>query len=261
LPPLNAVATQVLGLLADPSVELKQLSSVMECDPAFAADVLFLANSSLFGFPSRLQVIRHAIAVLGLERIKALAITVAMRGFLGDGGPLVRQCWRHSAACAVIAEQISGIFGITPQTAYAAGLLHDIGRHGLLKSYTSEYASVLETRFENLDEVLRAERTALNVEHGTAGAWLVKSWALPKAFIETCEHHHEKMSSKDSELLLVIKTACRMADALGFSAVQCAHWWSYDDVIWSLPKHIPRDTFPAGVDLQSNVESRLKSFE
>jgi len=35
------------------------------------------------------------------ERIKALALTVAMRSFIGKGGPLLRQCWRHSAACAI----------------------------------------------------------------------------------------------------------------------------------------------------------------
>src|ERR1035438_7750319 len=55
LPPLNAIANQVLTLSADPDVDLKKLGSVMQCDPAFAADVLFLANSSLFGFPSRIQ--------------------------------------------------------------------------------------------------------------------------------------------------------------------------------------------------------------
>src|SRR5581483_8918364 len=74
---------------------------------SIANQVLLLANSSLFGFTSRMSVLRHAIAVLGLDRIKALAVTVAMRAFLGQGGPLVRQCWRHSAACGVIAEEIS----------------------------------------------------------------------------------------------------------------------------------------------------------
>ena len=105
LPPLNAIANQVLALSADPNVDLKSLGAVMECDPAFAADVLFLANSSLFGFPSRIESLRHAVAVLGLERIRALAVTVAMRGFVGKGGPLIRKCWHHSAACAIIAKE------------------------------------------------------------------------------------------------------------------------------------------------------------
>src|SRR4051794_29412757 len=71
LPPLNSIASQILALTADPDVDLNQISKVIEGDPAFAADILFLANSFLFGFRSRMQVLRHAIGVLGLERIKA----------------------------------------------------------------------------------------------------------------------------------------------------------------------------------------------
>src|ERR1035438_3865831 len=70
LPPFNAIATQVLSLTADPDIDLRQLSEVIEADPAFAADILFLANSSLFGFPSRMYILRHAISVLGWDRIK-----------------------------------------------------------------------------------------------------------------------------------------------------------------------------------------------
>ena len=42
LPPLNSIASQVLALTADPDVELNQISKVIEGDPAFAADILFL---------------------------------------------------------------------------------------------------------------------------------------------------------------------------------------------------------------------------
>src|ERR1035438_4045487 len=88
LPPFNAVASQVLALSADPDLELRQISTVVAGDPAFAADILFLANSSLFGFPARMHSVHHAIALLGLDRIKALAVTVAMRGFVGKPNPL-----------------------------------------------------------------------------------------------------------------------------------------------------------------------------
>lgn len=261
LPPLNAIANQVLALSADSEVDLKQLSAVIECDPAFAAEVLFLANSSLFGFPSRMQVLRHAIAVLGLDCIKALAVTVAMRGFLGKGGPLGRPCWRHSAACAVIAEKISPIFGITGGSAYSVGILHDIGRLGLLKSYTEEYSQVLTASFETAEQVLYAERAALNVDHSVAGAWLVKNWALPQPFIEICGHHHDPIGRKDSELLCVVKTACGAADALGFTAVEYSDSCGYDDFISWLPPYIRRNGFPSGTELRDTVEARLRSFE
>ena len=135
LPPFNAIASQVLALTTDPDLDLRQISKVIEGDPAFAADILFLANSSLFGFPSRMHSLRHAIALLGLDRIKALAVTLAMRGFLGKRNPLIHQCWQHSVACALVCEEISAIFDFPADLAYTAGIMHDIGRLGLLKAY------------------------------------------------------------------------------------------------------------------------------
>jgi HD-like signal output (HDOD) protein len=260
LPPLNAIANQVLVLSENPDTDLSQLAAIMECDPALAADVLFIANSSLFGIPSRIQVVRHAVAVLGLERIKSLAVTVAMRSFLGKPEPLISSCWRHSVGSAVVAREISKAFHITPDTAFTIALLHDIGRLGLLKSCPSEYGPVLASSFESIEEVLKAERVAAQVDHGLAGAWLVKSWALPQPFVETCERHHEELSANDSELLQVVKVSCRIADALGFSAVRYTDPPQYDDVIRALPSHIRSNRFPSEAELRKDVEERLKSF-
>jgi len=261
LPPLNAIANQALALSASPDVDLKRLAGVIECDPAFGADVLFLANSSLFGFRSRIQVLRHAIAVLGLDRIKSLAVTVAIRGFLGKGGPLLRQCWQHSAACALIAQEISPIFQITGDTAYTVGLVHDIGRLGLLKTFPVEYAAILNSPFQDAEEVLRAERAVLNVDHNLAGAWLVTSWGLPPVFVSACEHHHDWLSPYDPELLQVVKASCLLAEALGFSAVKYVQPFSYGEVVESFPPHIRPDAFPPEAELKDRIEARIKSFE
>ena len=126
LPPFNAIASRVLALTADPDIDLKRISRVIEGDPAFAADILFLANSSLFGFPSRTHSLSHAIALLGLDRIKALGVTVAMRSFLGARTPTVHQCWQHSVACALVCEELSAIFDFSGDRAYTAGIMHDI---------------------------------------------------------------------------------------------------------------------------------------
>jgi HD-like signal output (HDOD) protein len=260
LPPLNAIANQVLAATAKPNIDFKQLAAVMECDPAFAADALLMANSALFGFPARIQALRHALAVLGIDRIKALAVTVAMRSFLGKSGPLLHQCWRHSAACAVIARMVSPIFGITGDTAYTLGLMHDIGRLGLLKSYPTEYSPVLGGAFEDVDQVLAAERALLRVDHGVAGAWLVNKWSFPAAFGQSCEHHHDRLAADDPELLQVVKVSCRIADATGYPAVRYHEPPAYNSVIGGLPAHLSRSAFPAAEDLCANVDAQLKSF-
>ncbi len=260
LPPLNAIASQVLALSADPDIDLGQLSDIMRQDPAFAADVLFLANSSLFGFPQRMHSLRHALAVLGLERLRALAVTIAMRGFVGKGSPLVHQCWRHSAACALICEQIAQLFGVATDVAYTVGLMHDIGLLGFLKCYPKETEAVLSTELDSVERVLAAERTIMQVDHGRAGSWLVKSWAFPHPFAECCEHHHDAFDGEDTELLKVVKVACRFADAMGFAAWKVKNVPDYDAVIGSLLPPLAGERFPPASELEAAVEARLAFF-
>jgi putative nucleotidyltransferase with HDIG domain len=260
LPPLNAVASQVLALTADPEIELRQLSAVIEGDPAFAADILFLANSSLFGFPSRMHSLRHAMALLGLDRIKSLAVTVAMRGFLGKPNPLIYQCWQHSVACALVCQELSPIFGLSGDRAYTAGLMHDIGRLGLLKTYPEEMTPVLNGQFECTADVLRAEREALNVDHARAGAYLLENWALPKDLGEVCERHHDAPKAGNSEVLQVVTAACAVADAIGFPAVQCRRQLSYADAALPLTPRPGRKALPPEEELRARVTLRLAAF-
>jgi HD-like signal output (HDOD) protein len=261
LPPLNAIATQVLSLTADPDIELSQLSKVIEVDPAFAADILFLANSSLFGFPSRMYILRHAISVLGLGRIKALALTVAMRGFVGTRNPLVHQCWQHSVACAMVCEELSPIFTFSSDRAYTAGIMHDIGRLGLLKAYPKETTSILSREHLDTQAVLRAEREELNVDHGRAGSWLVGNWALPRDFSEICAHHHDAAKPSDPEILKLVKVACNIADTIGFPAVKCQQQPSYRIATSWLPRRSTRHMVPPVEDMRATVTARLAAFE
>ena len=136
LPTFRSVASHVVSAASGPESDVKRIALMVGGDPALAADVLFLANSSLFGFPARIGSLRHAVAVLGINRVRDLAAAVAMRGLVREVGPLIRPCWRHSIACAAIAEAVAPALGCSSEHAFTAGLLHDIGRFGFLKSYT-----------------------------------------------------------------------------------------------------------------------------
>jgi len=260
LPPFHGIANQVLSLSADPDVDLRRLASVMEADPAFAAEVLFLANSSLFGFSSQMRVLRHAVAILGLDRIKALAVTVAMRAFLGMSGPMIRPCWRHSAATAIIAEQIASVFEISGERAYTVCLMHDVGRLGLIKSYTLDLARVLGAEYRDPEDLLLAEREAVCADHATAGSWLVKYWELPAEFGEICAAHHDPICLQDSPLLQTAKMACRVADVLGFAPVRYCSSAPFEQVVRLLPPHQQRK-FPSEDELRKKIAERIQAFE
>ena len=261
LPPFHAAANRIVSLSGSRDADVARIASIVGGDPALAAEVLFLANSSLFGFPARIRSLRHAVAVLGVDRIRDLAVTVAMRALVRGAGPPIRRCWRHSVACATIAEAISPLFAGLTEQAYTAGLLHDIGRLGFLKSYAEETSFILAGEYANVEEELMSERAVLNVDHAAAGSWLVQYWDLPESFGEICERHHEPLRENDSEPLQVIKTACRLADVAGFSAVRYKSPARYEDVLVSLPARVSPDSLPREDDLRGIVEARLKDFD
>ena len=261
LPTFRSVASHVVSEASGPEADAKRIASMVGGDPALAADVLFLANSSLFGFPARIGSLRHAVAVLGVNRVRDLAAAVAMRGLVRDVGPLIRPCWRHSIACAAIAEEIAPGLGASLDHAFTAGLLHDIGRFGFLKSYATETARILTSEFAEPDDVLRAERSILSMDHGAAGGCLIEYWVLPEWFDEICRHHHSPVEACDSELLQSIKVSCRLATALGFSSVRFKTSPTYDDVLRSLPEPFRSISLPPREQLTAKVEARLEILD
>jgi HD-like signal output (HDOD) protein len=89
---------------------------------------------------------------------------------------------------------------------------------------------------------------------------MVKTWDFPAMFVAACKHHHDPIFADDSGLLQTIKLACRLADAIGSSAVNYAQPPGYEEVMRSLPPHLSRQRFPSAEELSARVEDRLKSF-
>jgi hypothetical protein len=90
---------------------------------------------------------------------------------------------------------------------------------------------------------------------------LVGNWALPKDFAGICEHHHDAANAHDSEILQLVKAACKIADAIGFPAVKCQRQSSYLEATSPLTQLLGRKAAPPAEDLCANVTARLAAFE
>src|SRR5437660_879733 len=82
LPVFRPVAVRLLALLAQEDVEISDVTSLLNSDPAFSAEVLTLANSSLYARQTRIDTVQRAIVCVGIERTRALAATVALQGIV-----------------------------------------------------------------------------------------------------------------------------------------------------------------------------------
>jgi HD-like signal output (HDOD) protein len=261
LPPFPAVALRVLNLVSREDVGLKELTREIQADPALSLEILTIANSVLFGFRTEIKNILQATALLGADRVKAIALTIAMKTYLMESFqvPALLACWRHSLACALIAEDLALASMIEKDFAYVAGLLHDIGRLALGMIKPVEYGNLLASAQEKSFDVLEREREMFGMNHCEAGRWLTDAWKLPKMFGQVAALHHHPPDKFD--IVKVVSTACLMADALGFEAVHPQRPRTFQDIQQSLPDR-ERSLFRPNPDqLSLTVAMKINSLE
>jgi HD-like signal output (HDOD) protein len=264
LPPFPQVAIRILQLANNENVQLHQLCDLIATDPAFASEVLTIANSILYAprFPA--SSIMQAISVLGANHLQGMCLTVGVRAYLGKSLnlPAMRDLWRHNLACALVAEQLAGIGSMDKAVGYTSGILHDIGRFALGVIQPKEYSSLLATHRGTAISMLERERELFGWDHCEAGIHLIASWKLPPGFDSIVSGHHLPKLGIDSwGMSDLIKVSCRMADAAGFPAFRGCEITPYPELLGELPAH-ERGLFHAdAASLSGEVSNSIHAVE
>jgi putative nucleotidyltransferase with HDIG domain len=161
---------------------------------------------------------------------------VAMRAFMKNLPQTeeMQRCWRHCRASALLAEELAGKFGVQKDRAYTAGLMHDLGRFGLLAGSQATYTELLACGHSLPEDLLLAERERLGFDHCEAGALLIKTWRLPSEIARVAAAHHV-YSSGDTSLVRAVGAACRLATALGFESVRYGQPADAEEITAALP--------------------------
>jgi putative nucleotidyltransferase with HDIG domain len=213
------------------------LAGLIRTDIAFSSEILTLANSALFGFRTEITSILQATVLLGLERVKAIALTVGLRSYLTDSLqiPALLACWRHSLACALISEELATPNFVERDVAYVSGLMHDIGRLALTVVEPLKYSNLLLEAEEKPVNILERERELFGADHCEAGRWLAQQWNLPKDLVEVISRHHAPPKSNEFDMVALVRMACTLADCIGFSAAPPLRALKFQDILRGMP--------------------------
>jgi putative nucleotidyltransferase with HDIG domain len=264
IPPFPQVAIRVLQLTNDEDVSLSQVSALISSEPAFSSEVLTIANSALYAARFPITSVLQAVAVLGAKSLRGLCLTVGVRAYLGDSlkNQSLRAMWRHSLACALIAQELARAGSMSSNDAYTAGILHDIGRLALAAISAKPYASLLETHNGSAGSILQAERDLFGFDHCEVGQHLIRDWKLPSNFESIVADHHSTRQKGDPwHMPGLINVSCRMADSIGFTVFQGCERTPYADLLDELPER-ERRTFSVDVDLLAfEVSSKINAIE
>ena len=201
---LPEVCVRVNEMVDDPRYSAAAIGKVISRDTALTAQLLRLANSSFYNFPSNISTISRAITVIGERELRYLVLALsAVRTFSGVPIELSNMAsfWRHSVYCAVLSRLIAARCHVLhSERLFVAGLLHDVGLLVILNRVPELERVALQRAHDGNEELQRAEEEVLGCDHATVGRLLLEEWKLPSVLCETVGCHHNIAAAEEARL-------------------------------------------------------------
>ena len=246
LPEIFIMINEVVN---DPTSSFSDIAQVVNLDTALSARLLKIVNSAFYSFPSNIETVTHAIAVIGTEQLHSLVLaTTIIANFKGIPDKMLNMnlFWRHSLGVAIIARNLAIHCRETnPERFYLAGILHDIGRLIILENLPDEAKEIIIRQNEVGGTMWQIEREVLGFDHGEVGAALSHSWNLPLSLEEIIGNHHNPSRSKRYPLeTTIIHLADIIAKAMELGSSGDIHVPPLDEKSWEQLK-LPTGVFSA----------------
>jgi putative nucleotidyltransferase with HDIG domain len=254
---LPSVYYKVDKLLKDKKAAIDNVAHIIEIDPAMSTSILRLVNSAFYGQRAKSSSISHAVMVLGFNAVKNAIVSVAILDTLSvkDRGKSfnIAEFWRHSVSVAVLGKQLAQRSRlVSPDDAFIAGLLHDIGKIIMVKHFKEDLEKVWRMMQKTKCSFSDAEAEAASIDHVSIGAYLARKWQLPEQIIEAVAGHHYYITSGQSTGLV---ECIMLANALSNSGYQI----NPDDFVFE--DHIEKAVKPLMLDTDSWLPEAMTEIE
>lgn len=200
---LPAVCVRVNELAEDPKSSAVEIAEAISQDPNLTTQILRIANSPFYGFPTRVDTISRAIAVIGTQDLRDLVLSASIiKAFSKQKNEIfnLERYWHHSLFTAFIARQL-GSKTTTPilnkERLFLAGLLHDIGKL-VMSIKIPEIMRIVKMRSEEgCEPFYEVEKLVFGLGHAEIGAELMRQWNLPKSLQFVAKYHHKPSRTKE----------------------------------------------------------------
>jgi len=232
LPTLPVVIPRLLSLMDDPKTGTREITEAISHDTALTAKILKVANSAYYGFSQEISRLDRAVALLGFNMVKSLALSVGVIKAMPkakDAGLFSREgLWIHNLAVGTAVKMVAERLGKGEEAErlFVVGLLHDIGKVVLDLFFSDDFARALEQVLERVNDgggtqLYEMERKNIGLDHGEVGGILLERWKFPGMIRMPIAFHHQDVLPGDIDLvdfsMLKISDALVQEMALGNS--------------------------------------------
>ena len=255
LPVVSAVLTRALELLCNPQPDFEELAHVLGSDPGFVTRILRYVNSARFGLLTQVTDIRRALVVLGMRQIYRIVVAASTKDVLSTDE--LRDLWEHSLTTAFAAETIATTASsVLPHEAFLAGLLHDLGKVVLCKTFPTAYHKVIELVDAGVLPYV-AEVLVFGAHHAEVGAWLAKRWDLPESIVTALDKHHT-FAVASEPLVAVVALADQAAHAVSHRSLS---WMPFDGGLLERCEQTPEELIRIAREAREAAIGTIESLD
>ena len=235
---LPEIFIKVNSMVDDPTCSASDIGKFISQDPALTARLLKIANSPLYGFPSRIDTVSRSITVIGTRGLRDLILassTIDAFSKMKSNFIDMDKFWSHSLYTGVLARLIATkCNALHTEPFFVAGLLHDIGKL-IIQHKLPEMAREVHIREDDSDLArYELEDEVIGFNHARVGGELLRSWKLPVNIQDAVEFHHAPSMAKESPLGAAI---IHLADSISKSeghAVSSVKNNRIDPMAWAI---------------------------
>ena len=213
----------------DSTASINDIARLIERSQNLASRLLNIANSAYYVLEFKVSSLSRAVSVLGLKEVRSMVLMVGMvsaiRGIKLPPGFDARGLWLHQLKTAFLARILVDTLTkearpkrvsadntptMAPDEAYAAGLLHDLGKIFLASTRPRDWTNIIELQNARRCGFAEAEMDYWGMDHGIVGSRVLHTWKIPLILTDAIAWHHAPklapQGSIDASLLAAADT-------------------------------------------------------
>ncbi len=211
---LPQVLSEVLREVGKDSFSPDSLARIILKDPSLTGRILSMSNSAFYQRYSEIKTVHQAISMLGVTTVKCLALSSSIfhpEKIARETGVDPKEFFGYVLSVAAACKKIAKLTSFpSPEEAFIAGLLNDVGLMFMLHHHPREYRRVLSKEI-NASSLVEAEQMLFGMDHTDIGYHLADLWKIPPDIRDAIAGHHRVGSDKNASPL---RNIVRLAVAL-----------------------------------------------
>lgn len=220
IPILPEIYIRLERELNKPVVSNIRIAEIISSDAVIVAKILHIAHSAFFNMPEGMIDLTYAINLLGINIVKTIVLHTKIfmiKDFSESAREVLKRIGRHSIDVAKLSKKILENEEASKQeieTAYIAGLLHDIGKV-LFVQFADSNKNIDYYPHANQVNTTNKEVELFGMNHVDAGLYILTLWGFNKDVLEAVKFHHQLDMVTDKKIS--VKESIYLANIIAYN--------------------------------------------